>query len=448
VSADLSVGNTDGASEPMNVSTKQGQIAELARRAPAMAITSLNHHLDLDWLRAAFKQTRRSGAVGIDGQTAADYEANLDENLRDLLERIKSGRYRASAVRRVHIPKAGGGRRPLGIPTFEDKVAQRAIVMLLEPIYEQTFKDCSFGFRPGRSAHQALQVLRSEVHSQSGRWILDVDLSRYFDTIDHGLLRRALDKRIADGVVRRMIDKWLKAGVLEQGSWRRSTAGTPQGGVISPLLANVFLHYALDVWFSEVVAPKLKGRSSLVRYADDFVLVFEDFLDCVRTRQALDLRMKACRLEMHPTKTKMVDFRFKRPDGNRHPRTDATTFVFLGFIHVWGKSRRGKNVIYQRTAKERYARALRALWTWCKRNRHMPIPWQHERLCRSMRGHYAYYGITGNSKRLRWFAYQVERIWHQWLSRRSRGQPMKWDRFRTLLSRYPLPPPKIVHSYI
>lgn len=413
-----------------------------------MAITSLNHHLDLEWMREAFRATRRDGAVGIDGQTAADYEANLDENLRDLLERIKSGRYRAPAVRRVYIPKGNGDRRPLGIPTFEDKVAQRAIVMLLEPIYENTFKECSYGFRPGRSAHQALQALRANVYESGGRWILDVDLSRYFDTIDHGLLRRALDKRIADGVVRRMIDKWLKAGVLELGSWTRSTAGTPQGGVISPLLANVFLHYALDVWFTEEVVSNLKGRASLVRYADDFVLVFEDFLDCVRTRQTLGERMAACRLELHPTKTKMVDFRFKKPNGKQHPRTDATSFVFLGFVHVWGKSRRGKDIICQRTAKDRYARALRSLWIWCKRNRHQPIPWQHERLCRSMRGHYAYYGITGNSQRLRWFAHQVERIWHNWLERRSRGQPMPWSRFRALLTRYPLPAPKIVHRYV
>lgn len=429
------------------MSTKQEQIAELARRAPAMAVTSLNHHLDLDWMREAFRATRRDGAVGIDGQTAADYEANLQENLLDLLERIKSGRYRAPAVRRVYIPKGNGDRRPLGIPTFEDKVAQRAVVMLLEPIYENTFKECSYGFRPGRSAHQALRALRNNVHDNGGRWILDVDLRRYFDTIDHGLLRRALDKRIADGVVRRMIDKWLKAGVMESGSWTKSTAGTPQGGVISPLLANVFLHYALDVWFTEEVAPKLRGRASLVRYADDFVLVFEDFLACVQTRQALGKRMAACRLELHPTKTKMVDFRYKKPNGQRHPRTDTTSFVFLGFVHVWGKSRRGKNIVCQRTAKDRYARALRSLWVWCKRNRHRPIPWQHERLCRSMRGHFAYYGITGNSRRLRWFAHQVERIWHRWLERRTRGQPMRWSRFRALLNRYPLPAPKIVHRY-
>ncbi len=430
------------------MSTKQGQIADLARRAPSMAITSLNHHLDLEWMRAAFSATRHDGAVGIDGQTAADYEANLDENLKDLLERIKSGRYRAPAVRRVYIPKGKGDRRPLGIPTFEDKVAQRAIVMLLEPIYEATFKDCSYGFRPGKSAHQALQAVRQNVYRDGGRWILDVDLSRFFDTIDHGLLRRALDKRIADGVVRRMIDKWLKAGVLEHGSMTRATAGTPQGGVISPLLANVFLHYALDVWFEERLAPRLKGRSSLVRYADDFVLIFEDFLDCFRTRDWLGKRMAACRLVLHPTKTKMVDFRFKKPNGERHPRMDTTNFAFLGFIHVWGKSRRGKPNIIQRTAKDRYARALRSSWIWCKRNRHQPIRWQHAKLSRSMQGHFAYYGITGNGKRLRWFAHQVERIWHYWLSRRSRGQPMTWARFRTLLGRYPLPAPKIVHSYV
>ena len=216
--------NTEGALKPNSVSTKQDRIAELARLNPTMAFTSLNHHLDVEWLRYAYDRTRKDGAVGVDGQTAAQYETELEANLRSLLGRMKTGRYRAPPVRRAYIPKAGGKTPPLGIPTFEDKVAQRAIVMLLEPIYEQDFRDCSFGFRPGRSAHQALQTLRNQIMDRSGRWVLDVDLRAYFDTIDHGRLRELLAARVVDGVVRRLIDKWLKAGVLEEGQLRHSDA--------------------------------------------------------------------------------------------------------------------------------------------------------------------------------------------------------------------------------
>ena len=257
--------------EPTSVSTKRERIAALARQSPTMALTSLNHHLDEEWLRYAYELTRKDGAVGIDGQTAQDYAVHLEENLRDLLERIKSGRYQAPPVRRVEIPKADGSKRPLGIPTFEDKVAQRAIVLLMEPIYEQDFQDCSFGFRPGRSAHQALRHLRSRIMENNGRWVLDVDLRRYFETIDHGHLRDFLAKRVVDGVVRRMIDKWLKAGVLEGAQWSRSDRGTPQGGVISPLLANVYLHYVLDDWYEQEVVPRMKRATTLVRYCDDCV---------------------------------------------------------------------------------------------------------------------------------------------------------------------------------
>jgi RNA-directed DNA polymerase len=442
------LGNTEGALKPESVSTKQARIAVLARSDPTRVLTSLNHHLDEEWLRFAYEQTRKDGAVGIDGQTAAEYEANLEAHLKSLLERIKSGRYKAPPVRRVFIPKADGSQRPLGIPTFEDKVAQRAVVMLLEPIYEQDFRPVSYGFRPGRSAHQALRDLRSCIMERNGRWVLDVDLRRYFDTIEHGRLRELLARRVADGVVRRMIDKWLKAGVLEEGQILRLEQGTPQGGVISPLLANVYLHYVLDEWFEREVVPRMRGKCSLVRYADDLVMVFEDFEDCRRVFNVLGKRLAKYGLTLHPEKTGLVDFRFKRPGGQKHPATRATSFDFLGFTHVWGKSRRGKNVVYQCTAKSRYARAVKAVWEWCKRNRHRPLAEQHGRLSRMMRGHYAYYGITGNSRRLRWYAHQVERVWYRWLSERTRSGRVRWDRFQGLLRRYALPRPRIVHSYV
>src|SRR6201982_1085592 len=268
--------------DPANLLTKRYWIVELARRKLGTVLFSLNHVIDFEWMREAYIRTRKDGATGIDGVTAQDYEANLGANLRGLLERIKSGSYEAPPVRRTYIPKADGSRRPLGIPTFEDKVAQRAIVMVLEAIYEQDFLSCSYGFRPGRSAHQALQALRTGFMSHGLRWVIDLDIEKYFDSISHSHLRAFLDRRVTDGVIRRMIDKWLKAGVLEDGLLRHATEGSPQGGVISPCLSNIFLHHVLDEWFENEVKPRLKGNSTLVRYADDAVMAFADFQDAKR----------------------------------------------------------------------------------------------------------------------------------------------------------------------
>ncbi len=395
----------------------------------------------------AYRTTRKDGAAGIDGIGAADYAENLEANLLDLLDRIKSGRYQAPPVRRSYIPKPDGSQRPLGIPTFEDKVAQRAIVMLLEAIYEQDFLPCSYGFRPGRSAHDALHDLRTAFMTQGLRWVLDIDIKRYFDTIPHEQLRSFLDQRVVDGVVRRMIDKWLKAGVLENGSLIRMTEGTPQGGVISPLLANIYLHHVLDEWVAAVVAPRLKGRYILVRYADDLVLAFEDHLDARRVFRALGQRLNRFGLTLHPEKSRFIDFRFRRPGGQRHPATSGTNFDFLGFTHVWGRSRQAKNVVRQVTAKGRFTRALSAVNEWCQRNRHQTIRHQHAHLSAMLRGHYGYYGITGNGRRLRWYLHQVERIWKKWLSRRGRHGNFRWDRLRELLRRHPLPPTRIMRQY-
>jgi len=399
-------------------------------------------------MKEAYRQTRKDGAAGIDGATAADYEVNLEANLLDLLERFKSGCYKAPPVRRVYIDKADGSQRPLGIPTFEDKVAQRAVKMLLEPIYEQDFLDCSYGFRPQRSAHQALHELRNALMKPQGlRWVIDVDIRKYYDTIDHGHLRSFLDSRVTDGVIRRMIDKWLSAGVLEAGQLQRSTVGTPQGGVVSPVLSNVYLHHVLDEWFETQVRPRLKGKAILVRYADDAILAFEDFLDAKRVLAVLGKRLERFGLSLHPDKTRLVDFRFNRPEGEPHPATDGTTFNFLGFTHVWGKSRNGTNVVRQVTAKDRYARALKAVTDYCRQNRHRSVVEQHARLSAMMRGHYAYYGISGNSRRLRWFAHQVVRIWKKWLSRRGRHGRFLWTRLTAILKRHPLPAAQIVHRY-
>jgi group II intron reverse transcriptase/maturase len=412
-----------------------------------VALSTLHHVIDLEWMKEAYRLTRKDGATGIDGVTAADYASSLEVNLLDLLERIKSGRYQAPPVRRVYIPKSDGSRRPLGLPTFEDKVAQRAIVMVLEAVYEQDFLPCSYGFRPGRSAHQALQELRTGFMSHGLRWVIDLDIVKYFDSISHSHLRAFLDRRVTDGVIRRMTDKWLKAGVLEDGLLRHATEGSPQGGVVSPCLSNIFLHHVLDEWFENEVKPRLKGKSTLVRFADDAVMAFADFQDAKRVLDVLGKRLGRYELTLHPDKTRFVDFRSYRPDGQDHPEADGTAFTFLGFCHVWGKSRKGKNVVRQVTAKGRYARALAAVSDWCRKHRHLSIPEQHAHLVAKMRGHYAYYGITGNFRRLSWYAHEAARIWQKWLSRRDRQRRLLWGRFEELLKRHPLPPPRIVHRY-
>ena len=433
--------------KPESVSTKQERIAELARRSPQMAFTSLNQYLDLEWLRYAFECTRKDGAVGVDGQSGEGYALDLERNLSDLLGRLKSGRYRAPPVRRHYIAKPDGGKRALGIPSFEDKVAQRAIVMLLEPIYEQDFLDCSFGYRAGRNAHQALQAIRNGIMAQRGYWVVEVDVRKYFDSIPREKLRECLARRVSDGVVRRLIDKWLKAGVLESGQVRYPDAGTPQGGVISPLLSNIFLHYVIDVWFAEQVRPRLRAPGTLVRFCDDLVMLLAHRVDAERVLAVLGKRLDKFGLQLHPEKTRLVDFQPIRDEADGAAEVLPRTFVFLGFLHLWGRSRYGKQVVRQFTAKERYARSLTAFAHQCRRMMHWPLPVQHERLCRMLRGHYGYFGISGNYRRLVRLHHRVQWLWRRWLSRRTARRPVSWERYEQWLLRFALPPPRIVHRY-
>ena len=326
-------------------------------------------------------------------------------------------------------------------------MAQRALVMLLEPIYEQDFLDCSFGFRPGRSAHQALDRLWKDIMNRNGRGILDLDISNYFGTIDHRQLRAVLDQRVKDGRIRRLIDKWLKAGVLEEGLRTVPDEGTPQGGVISPVLANVFLHYVLDTWFHREVVPRLRGRRSMVRYADDVVGVFESWEDAVRVREVVEKRLAKYGLTVHPTKTHLVDLRGEQ-DRDRPPGEHTEhTFDFLGFTHLWRRSRRGTWVVSRRTASNRLARGLRRAAQYCRRHRHDPLRQQHQYLSQFLRGHYAYYGILGNARSLATFAYQVRRLWHQWLQRRNGLRRLTWAKFTGILRRLALPAPRLVHTF-
>jgi RNA-directed DNA polymerase len=438
-----------GASEPDPVSTKQQRIAELAKLDPQMGFFSLAHHIDLRWLYEAYLRVRPDGAPGVDGQTAQEYGAHLGDNLRSLLERAKSGTYWAPPVRRAHIPKGTAGEtRPIGIPTFEDKILQRAVVMVLEAVYEQDFLDCSYGFRLGRSAHQALDALWQQTMKMGGGWIVEVDIRRFFDTLDHARLRELLRRRLRDGVLLRLIDKWLNAGVLEEGALTLPTAGTPQGGVISPLLANVYLHYVLDVWFAEEVQPRLKGRAFLIRYADDFVMGFACEEDARRVLEVLPKRFGAYGLTVHPDKTRLVAFRPPASSKKGDPGEGSSpgTFDLLGFTHYWGRSLRGHWVVKRRTATSRLQRALRKIADWCRFNHHRPVGEQQQTLWQKLRGHFGYFGITGNGGALHRFRDGVVRLWRRWLSRRSRGAPFSWEHFNLLLGRYPLPAAVVVHS--
>ena len=433
------------------VSTKQERIAELARQSPQMAFTSLAHLMDLDWLTEAYRRTRKDAAAGVDGVTSAEYETDLEGNLQRLLDRVKSGTYRAPPVRRVHIPKGNSKTetRPIGIPTLEDKVLQRAIVMLLEPIYEHDFSDCSYGFRPKRSAHQALQSLWEQTMGQKGGWILEVDIRKFFDNLDHGHLREFLQHRVRDGVLLRLIGKWLKAGVMEDGSISHPDAGSPQGGVVSPLLANMFLHYVLDLWLHQEVQPRLRGPAFLIRYADDFVIGFGDPEDAQRVMEVLPKRFSKYGLTVHPDKTRLVPFQSpsqRTRDGGGEPTSSRETFDFLGFTHYWGRSRKGHWVVKRKTASSRFGRAVRSIAQWCRDNRHEPITTQQKKLNQKIRGHCAYYGITGNILALARFHYQVRRFWRKWLNRRNRERTISWDVFMRIVQRHPLAPMRIVHS--
>src|SRR3954467_4571187 len=368
-------GKMPGTPSPDPISTRRRRIAELAKQSPQAAFTTLAHHIDMGWLFEAYLRTRKDGAVGVDGQTATDYAADLEGNLRSLLDRAKSGRYQAPPVRRVHIPKGTGPEtRPIGIPTFEDKILQRAVAMVLESVYEQDFLDCSYGFRPGRSGHQALEALRQRLMEVRGGGVLEIDIRKFFDAMDHGHLHAILRRRIRDGVLLRLIGKWLNAGVLEEGRITQPESGSPQGGVISPILANAYLHEVLDTWFEQTVKPRLKGRASLIRYADDAVLVFEVEGDARRVLDVLPKRFGKYGLTLHPEKTRLVPFQGLRPGAPPGPRDGRPgTFDFLGFTHYWGRTLKGNWAVKRKTAGDRLNRSLTSVAGWCREHRHLPI---------------------------------------------------------------------------
>lgn len=423
------------------MSTIQAQIADMARKHPEEGLTSLNSYLTEDLLRKSHRKLRKKAAAGVDGKTAEAYGQELEERLPELIGEIKTGRYRALPARRGYIPKPGKDEnRPLGIPAVEDKTVQKAVTTILEPIYEQEFYSFSYGFRPELGALDATRALHEAIREGRIGWIVEVDIRRFFDTLSHNHLREFLRKRVRDGVILRLIDKWLKAGVMEDGTWQATEEGTPQGGIISPLLANLYLHEVLDKWYAKEIKGRLKGRSFLIRYADDFVMGFECEEDARRVMEVLPKRFGRFGLSLNMEKTRKVDFR--KPEG---PGQKPDSFDFLGFTHYWGKSRRGWMIHKVKTAKDRLARSCRAIAEWCRKHLHEPLADQCRRLNWKLRGHYGYYGITHNMKALRQYYQRVRRIWHRWLNRRGNREPLTWNSYTALLTRHPLLSPRIFH---
>jgi len=428
-----------------SVSYRKRRIVMAAQKYRHEPLTALGHHLDLCWMHEAYRRVRKHAAPGVDGQTVAEYGENLSENLRDLLARAKSGSYQAPPVKRAYVPKNEKEDRPIGLPTVEDKILQRAVAMILEPIYEQEFLPCSFGFRPGRSPHLALDYLRTQCFEQKVQWVLEVDLRKFFDTVDHRQMRELLGRRVQDGVVGRLSAKWLKAGVWEKGTVSYPEEGTPQGGVISPLLSNIYLHEVLDKWFVESVQPACGGRTFMVRYADDFIMGCESLEDAQKVQRVIAKRFTRYGLKINAEKTRLV--RFGRPPrGDAKAEDKPETFDFLGFTHYWGKSRQGNPVVKKETAKGRFTRALRAIKEWGWEHRHLPLKEQQCKLNEKLRGHDAYYGVIGNYRKLHELRWQVAKLWRKWLARRNRGHGPNWQQFGSMLQAFPLIPARVVHS--
>jgi RNA-directed DNA polymerase len=431
----------------MEVSTKQKRIAEIAKKFEGKPLVSLHHNIDIEWMQEAYKRVKPKTSPGVDGQTLEMYEVSLGKNLADLLERAKSGRYNAPPVKRVFIPKGNGNeQRPIGIPTVEDRILQRAVLQVLEPVYETDFLDFSYGFRPGRSPHDAVDYLWNEFRSKNIHWIIDLDTRKFFDTMNHQHIRTILRQRVQDGVITRLIGKWLKAGVMEGKELSYNEEGSPQGGVISPLLSNIYLHEVLDKWFATEIVPLLKGRATIVRFADDSVLGFENKEDAERVFKVLPKRFGKFGLKIHPDKTKLIYFSRPPKDYDKNKDRKRGTFNFLGFTFYWGRTRKGNWTVMRKTAKDRLQRSIKRINDWCKQNRHESFSYQLKMINSKLLGHYHYYGVTGNSRCLNSFFLVVTLIWKKWLSRRS-NKGFTWARFNLLTKgSFVLAKPKIFHS--
>ena len=423
------------------------RVRETAKRDRRLKFTALLHHITPALLVESFYDLKRTAAAGVDGVTWWDYESILDGRVPELHRRIHTGAYRAQASRRVFIPKADGKLRPLGIAAIEDKIVQQAVVKVLSAIYEPDFLGFSYGFRPGRSQHDALDAVWMGIETRQIRWILDADISAYFDTIDHGWMLEFLQHRIADRRLLRLIRKWLKAGIIEDGRRIEATRGTPQGAVISPLLANIYLHYVFDTWAQHWRKHHARGDVILIRYADDSVVGFQYENEAKRFLAGMQERFARFGLTLHPEKTRLIEFgRYAEAQRNKRGEGRPETFDFLGFTHCCAKTRQGRFKLLRLTVKKRLRATLAAIRATLKRRRHEPIDQVGAWLSKVLRGYFNYHAVPDNLKRLTSFRWEVCRAWFASLNRRSQKKGMTGARFSRLAKQY-LPYPRRVHPY-
>jgi RNA-directed DNA polymerase len=421
-------------------------VSQRARREPHTVFTSLAHLLNVELLRGCYKSLGKERACGIDGRSRHEYGEHLDANLLDLVERLKAKRYKPLAAKRVYIPKNEHEKRPLGLPAIEDKIVQKGIARILEAIYEVDFRDCSYGFRPQRSAHQALKAVDEAVMRSPVNYVIEADIKGFFDHVSHDWLMKFLEVRIGDSSLLLLIRRFLKAGYIESGRWVATDEGTPQGGNLSPMLANIFLHYVLDLWFEKRIKPRINGTCQLVRYADDFVCMVQHGQDAEALEVMLRQRFTQFGLTLHPEKTRTISFgRYERQNAQRQGRK-AQTFDFLGFTHYCGRSRKGHFLLGRKTSGKKFRKACKEMNSWLKQVRHvkrLSEIWSD--LAAKLRGHYGYYGVSGNSRMIARFGYVTIRAVHKWLNRRSQRKRLRWTQLQDYLHYRPLPRPRIVY---
>ena len=436
-------------STPMleSLSTKLNRITEMARQSPSLQFRTLAHLVNPQSMEGAFGQLKRNAAAGIDGVSVREYEQNLGRNLRELHERLKQKRYRAQPMRRVFINKEDGTKRPLSIPVIEDKIVQRAVVEILNRIYEQDFLPCSYGYRPERNAHEAVDAIREKITTGKVSFVLDADIRDFFGSIDKKKLMEMLQRRVGDQDLLRIIGKWLHVGVMEEGRLLNPEMGVYQGSVISPILANLYLHVVLDEWVEHTVKPRMKGEVTLFRFCDDFIVCFQYKGDAEKFHSVLPKRFERFGLTLHPEKTRLIEFGRFSGDSARRQGQKPATFKFLGFVFFGSKTLHGKYCVGLKTISKRLGRKLNEVRQWCRERRHEPIWQQRIHLRQVMLGHYNYYGRRGNFRSLYQFSRGVIGAWKFWLGRRGQKEYWGWEQFRPILQRYPLPPPTITQNW-
>jgi len=424
------------------------RVREAARKNSPERFTALLHHVTVDLLRKAYYKLNPKAAPGVDEVTWKEYGQGVEERLADLHERVHSGRYRAKPSKRIYLPKPDGKQRPIGIAAMEDKIVQQAVGWVLEQIYEEDFLGFSYGFRPGRSAHGALDAIWVAITQRKVNWVVDADVRSFFDNLNHGWMKKFLEHRIGDRRILRLIQKWLRAGVSEEGEWSETVVGTPQGAVISPLLANIYLHYVLDLWVQRWRKQEAKGEVIMVRYADDFILGFQYREEAERFLDALKARMQQFGLEIHSEKTRLIEFgRFAMANRERRGEGKPETFEFLGFTHIGALTRNGRFTVKRLSMAKRLRRKIQEVSGKLREIRHAPVPEQGHWLRQVIQGYFNYHAIPGNRRALDAFRTLLARAWFRSLRTRSqKARHLTWDRMQVVISRW-LPKPRILHPY-